>query len=431
MTSTTTSQHVTPYDRFAWSDVQIEDWLASGAHRAELVAYFGLTEYRALAALARRAAATRATQPRRVVLVPGIMGSQLGMPRSAPLPHDILWLDPLDIQLGRLAALRLPGSAPVTSFGVVLFSYLRLKLYLRTRGFVVECHDYDWRLPIAELGRALARRLQAASPQPLALVAHSMGGLVSRAALGEPQTAHVERLVLLGTPNCGSFAAVQALRGTYAVVRKVARLAAEASAENLAAEIFATFPSLYELLPWGRCAPGASLFEPRAWPAAGPQPHAALLRAAAQLQRQLPPPDQRCSTVVGVGAETVTALRRRGADFVYTLTRYGDGTVPVASAELPGAQQYYARVAHSELTRDSRVARAVVDLLDAGRTRRLPQTFRSASHACVEVSDGALRRTHAGKVDWSALTPEARRLFLQNLNEPPHLKLRVPPRARG
>lgn len=410
--------------------MQIEDWLASGAQREALSAYFGASEYRALAALARRAARRPGKHALRVVLVPGIMGSQLGMPRSAPLPHDILWLDPLDIQLGRLAALRLPGAAPVTSFGVMLFSYLRLKLLLRTRGFAVECHDYDWRLPVRELGTALATRLRAARPQRLALVAHSMGGLVSRAALAEPQTDHVERLVLLGTPNCGSFAAVQALRGTYAVVRKVARLASQSSAENLAAEIFNTFPSLYELLPWGRCAGGAALFDPGSWPAAGPQPHAALLRAAQQLQRQLLAPDARCSTVVGVGAETVTALRRRGDDFVYVLTRFGDGTVPVASAELPGAKQHYARVAHSELTRDPRVAEAVVDLLATGHTTRLPQTWRSASRAQVEVSDSALRRTHAAKVDWAALTPDARRQFLQNLNEPPHLRLRVPARAR-
>ena len=71
-----------------------------------------------------------------------------------------MWLDPLDIQRGRLAALRLPG-APIVPLGVVLFSYLRLKLYLRAQGFAVEFHDYDWRLPVAELGprarRATAR----------------------------------------------------------------------------------------------------------------------------------------------------------------------------------------------------------------------------------------------------------------------------------
>ena len=47
--------HVTPYDRFAWGDEQIELWLASGEHQRELSAYFGAAEYQALAALARRA----------------------------------------------------------------------------------------------------------------------------------------------------------------------------------------------------------------------------------------------------------------------------------------------------------------------------------------------------------------------------------------
>ena len=49
--------HVTPYDRFAAGDPLIEEWLASGARRRELSDYFGPVEYRALAALARRASA--------------------------------------------------------------------------------------------------------------------------------------------------------------------------------------------------------------------------------------------------------------------------------------------------------------------------------------------------------------------------------------
>ena len=61
----------------------------------------------------------------------------------------------------------------------------------------------------------------------------------------------MQRVLLLGTPNSGSFAAVQALRGTYAVVRKVARLDARASAETLTSEVFSSFPSLYDLLPGG------------------------------------------------------------------------------------------------------------------------------------------------------------------------------------
>jgi hypothetical protein len=85
-------------------------------------------------------------------------------------------------------------------------------------------------------------------------------------------------------------------------------------------------------------------------------------------------------------------------------------------------------VAHSDLTRDPTVAAAVVDLLVHGTSRRLPNAWKSGSRAQVQVSDGQLRRTHLGKVDWAALGPEQRRLFLENLNEPPHLRLRVPAR---
>src|ERR1700719_3967890 len=109
--------HVTPYDRLEWSDAQIEAMLASGEYVRELSAYFGVAEQRALAALARRARVTAADASLKVLVVPGIMGSQLGLKRAAPLPHDIVWLDPIDIQLGRLALLRLPGGAPIVPLG--------------------------------------------------------------------------------------------------------------------------------------------------------------------------------------------------------------------------------------------------------------------------------------------------------------------------
>ena len=423
--------HVTPYDRFAWNDEQIGLWLASGERRRELLAYFGAAEYHALAALARRAQSAPVPDAAlRVLVVPGIMGSQLGLLRPPPLPHDIVWLDPIDIQLGRLATLRVPGAAHIVSLGVVPFSYLRLKLYLRAHGLAAEFHDYDWRLPVAQLGSALAERVRAAGRTRVAIVAHSMGGLVARAALALAGTGSVERLVLLGTPHCGSFAAVQAVRGTYAVVRKVARLAGEASAESLATEVFSTFPSLYDLLPVAAGGGATDLFDARAWPASGPQPRAALMQAALAARQRLAAPDERFVSIVGVGQETVTAVTRRNDDFVYTLTRHGDGTVPATSAALAGVRSAYARVAHSNLTRDPVVAAAVVDMLQRGSTTRLPAAWLSSSRACTQVSDRQLRRSHAQKVDWAALTPEERRVFLQNLNEPPQFKLRVPGATR-
>ncbi len=418
--------HVTPYDRFALSDTQIEDLLATGEQQRELIAYFGTQEYRELATLARKAARVSTETAPLVFVVPGIMGSQLGLLRQAPLPNDVLWLDPIDIEVGRLSALRLPDAAPIVSLGAVLYSYLRLKLHLRAAGFAAVFHDYDWRLGIDELGRAFAKRLRAQKHDRVMVVAHSMGGLVARAALALPGTEKVARIVLMGTPNFGSFAPVQALRGTYAVVRKIARLVQSSSAETMAAEIFNTFPSLYHMLPLATRNGGPDLLEPGEWPQSNPRPRAELLASARCVQSALAPADHRFAVVVGVGEETVTAVTRRKDEFVYTITRRGDGTVPAISAELPGALMHYATVAHSDLTRDRVVAAAVIDLLRKGTTRRLPRSWAGRSRAEARISDRQLRRTHVQKVDWAGLEPEQRRRFLQNLNEPPELKLAVP-----
>jgi len=422
--------HVTPYDRFAWSDTEIEHLLATGGHERELTAYFGAHEYAELAHLARTAAHLPARSDTRVLVVPGIMGSQLGMRRPPPLPNDVLWVDPIDIELGRLSSLRLPATAPVVSLGAVLYSYLRIKLHLRAAGFAAVIYDYDWRLGVDQLGGALAERVRADSASSVMLVAHSMGGLVSRAALALAGMEKVTRAVLLGTPNFGSYAPVQALRGTYAVVRKIARLVKTSSAEAMAAEIFTTFPSLYHMLPIADRHGGPDLLDPGEWPDSEPRPNASLLAGTRSVRQLLAPPDSRVSVIVGVGQETVTAVSRRKDEFEYTITRLGDGTVPAVSGELPGALTHYARVAHSDLTRDPVVAAAVVDLLRDGATRRLPTRWASRGRAEARIRDSQLRRTHVDKVDWARLEPEERRVFLQNLNEPPQLKLRVPVAAR-
>lgn len=419
--------HVTPYDRFAWSDTVVEHLLANGEHQRELVAYFGEAEYRTLALLARQAAATSVREDApKVFVVPGVMGSQLGLLRRAPLPNDVLWIDPVDISIGNLALLKLPNGADIVSLGVVLFTYLRLKLQLRIAGFAPVFHDYDWRLGVDDLGRALADRIRAEAGRVM-IVAHSMGALVSRAALACEGMSKVERVVLLGAPNSGSYAPVQALRGVYAVVRKIARLAApDQSAEKLAADVFSTFPALYHLLPPPGFDDAVDFFDDSAWPSSGPRPNAALLARARSITERLAQPDERFTNVVGAGQETVTRVSRRKNGFVYTITRQGDGTVPLACAALPGARTYYTKVAHSELARDAAVAQAIAEVLRSGETKLLETKWSKGSSAEARISDAELRKTHTGKVDWVHMDPEARQSFLRNLNDPPELALRAP-----
>ncbi len=117
-----------------------------------------------------------------------------------------------------------------------------MTLALRKAGYDAVLLDYDWRHDIASLGQRLAERIIVDGRDNVALVAHSMGGLVSRAALTHAAGAKVSQLIMLGTPNTGSLAAVQALRGTYSVVRKIAMLDLRHDAEYLARHVFSTFP---------------------------------------------------------------------------------------------------------------------------------------------------------------------------------------------
>jgi pimeloyl-ACP methyl ester carboxylesterase len=423
------SEHITPYDRLAFSDVQAQALLASGEHRQDLTAFFGDREYGELQYLARRAVkASAGVRAGRVLIIPGIMGSQLGFERPAPLPPDLLWVDPADIGAGRLRALRVDAAAPLRTMGVVLFSYLRLRLQLVANGFDVDCVDYDWRLGIDVLGKQLAQRIEAEPHAQVHLVAHSMGGLVSRAALSLPSRRKVQQVVLLGSPNEGSFAGVQAVRGTYPVVRKLARLDPRISAEQLADEVFNTFPSLYHLLPTPAHTQPIDLFDAQQWPQQGPRPRTELLRAAWEGRGCLSKASAHYSVVVGTGQPTVTGIESVKDDFVYTVTPHGDGTVPAVSAHLEGAQTYYVACAHSELTRDPLVASAVADILKTGTSRRLARRWSPRNRAIGRISDSALRLTHTEKVDLTTLDPDARRQFMQNLNEPPLLRLRTPGR---
>jgi pimeloyl-ACP methyl ester carboxylesterase len=70
----------------------------------------------------------------------------------------------------------------------VLSSPLRLRL--REQGFDARYHPFDWRLDIRTLGTRLAAAIKA-SPVPVDLVAHSMGGLVAIEAAASPAVARV------------------------------------------------------------------------------------------------------------------------------------------------------------------------------------------------------------------------------------------------
>lgn len=425
MNVATTADHITPYDRMALDETTLLGLLAARKRHQGLVEYFGAGLHAELVRLARATRRRAAAGRRRVYVLPGIMGSQLGLGRGGGRPNDVLWLDPIDVSLGRLTELKLPDDSRVRGFGAMSYTYLKLTLSLRQAGFDAVLLDYDWRRDVATQGGLLAARIAADGCDDIALLGHSMGGLVARAALMHPAGNRVSKLVMLGTPNSGSLGAVQALRGTYSVVRKLAMIDMRHDAEFLAREVFATFPGLHELLPSRRVG-GVDFFDSMSWPRAGPVPAPEMLAASAGLAARLAPADARFHLVIGCNRLTATTASLRGADFEYVYSLRGDGTVPIELARLEGARHRYVDCDHGDLPLADRVIAGTIDLLKTGSTRRFAASPRIRRRTRVRVSDAELRRDYLGKIDWPHMSPDERRRFLDTLNEPPRRL-----RARG
>jgi pimeloyl-ACP methyl ester carboxylesterase len=408
----TQATDVSAYDRLVWPEGQVEQWLATGQHRRELIAYFGDAEYEKLRRLAIAAAAVRPDPRRIVIFVPGIMGTQLALPRDRPAPDNLLWLDPTDIQGGRLSLLAIPGET-LTVTGPMLYTWLPLKLALHAAGFTMRSFAYDWRRDLAEAAAALARELAECPEGEISVIGHSMGGLVAHAALASTGGDRVRMLLTLGTPHGGSFAPVQAVRGVYPLVRRLAQLDPAHTPEALAREVFSSFHSLYQMLPRDY---GLDLIEPRNWPRSGPQPNATLL-ARAPLFNPVGA-DPRIHAIAGHGFLTTVGVAEVAEEFWYRYEYSGDGTVPVARATLRGCPAWYCAVAHNELPRDASVQAAVVELL-SGRRPAMAATPPARQDQPVSASDSQLRRQLNGKLDWAAMDPDQRRAFLDSLNAPP------------
>lgn len=384
---------------FALTNNAIEQALITGDHEDLLADYFGESTLAEVATLARQAHSRSLRGAGRVLILPGIMGSKLGLPGDNlfGLCDDVIWLDPVDVAGGELLRLGLTAAPdPHVPLGVMLLFYLKLKLRLRAAGFDADFHAYDWRLDLATLGAQLAARILALPTGPVHLVAHSMGGLVARAALRRLSRhpgggTRVARLIMLGTPNFGSFLATQAIRGTLDTVRTLALFDPRHSVDDLCNRVFNTFPGLYHLLPAPDKFSQCDLYDPRTWPATGPQPQPDLLRLARKTQDLLAPPDDRFALIAGIHRQTVTDLELGPEGFGYTETANGDGTVPIEFARLPNTPTWFVEESHGSLPNNAQVTRAVIDLIETATTTALPQQWSPARAAGRTVTETALR----------------------------------------
>ncbi len=393
-----------PQSGLSWDD--LEEALATGSARGrtrastatELDALFDESELRALRRLAAHARLVRSRSPAlgNVVFLHGITGSNLATV-DASGDRDHVWVNVPRLIAGRIARLKLRPDGKqeadarhrVELAGLNKTYYARGVLALRAR-WNVEPFAYDWRKDIDFASDELARFIREKFPgKPVHLVAHSMGGLVARNlirrqpqlwdAMKDPDLAGGGRLVMLGTPNYGSYAIPQVLTGSDQMMELLELLDVSHNMPELL-EITNSFPGSYMLLPAPQKLPTAlrALYQRDTWgdvPGVSQQHLDRTFQFYHDLEQNATIDPARMIYVAGARRATITgmAIVARG-EFEYQLSFAGDGRVPHALGLLKDVATYYVDEIHGDLARNETVLAAVDELLERGTTSVLGTT---------------------------------------------------------
>jgi hypothetical protein len=158
------------------------------------------------------------------------------------------------------------------------------------------------------------------------------------------------------------------------------------------------------------------LSNPHCWPKDAPRPDPVLLKQACAVLRGLPNADSRVIQIIGVNQETIVGVRRTAGGFEYAMNLNGDGTVPVASALLPGTKTYFVDELHGNLANSPAVIQAVIDVLRHGYTRRLSRQWIRRRSRARSIDDARLRLGRLRKIDWRRLDLQQREAVLKELD---------------
>lgn len=236
-------------------------------------------------------AMAQAVGKRPVIIIPGISGSQLVNPKTGknvwfsvkrdkdddlrlPMTHANLARNRDSLRVGDIIReVELPVLPDIEVYKLLIDA-------LKARGYteatwanpkgqdVFYVFPYDWRRDNVESAHLLIRRM-ASAKQALKrpdlkfdILAHSMGGLVARyaamygladlpaAAPNWAGAAHINKLMMFGTPNEGAFASFEAIVDGYPLIadRKLPLV------DDLRPEDVLSSPSVFQLIPHGSSA---------------------------------------------------------------------------------------------------------------------------------------------------------------------------------
>jgi pimeloyl-ACP methyl ester carboxylesterase len=332
-----------------------------------------------------------------VVIVPGLAGSNLDVDFVA-IGKRHIWLDYAALAGSAVRALELaedgvspesPSVVETVEFGPALSSYYQTAYDYFNQYAVTKRAGYDWRLDLARVGSDFADDLRPLLAEgPVYLVCHSMGGLVARRAemllRGSADYNNLKRIYLVGTPNYGSWAAVQALAGISYWFRPYIRVMASVAGfwtADLAADFIrraiSHFTSILELMPDPFHGPYVTdpnvlpLYQLDTWSAFNSNLVQNLLDKAKTFRAELssPPDGNLFATVTGIGFPSIRdvyGIHRLDDPKDYIFADDGDGVVWAPACRIPGVNGATIYSEHTALMTNIKVFDFIRDTMCCG-----------------------------------------------------------------
>ncbi|MGI9493593.1 MAG: CHAT domain-containing protein, partial [Geminicoccaceae bacterium] len=326
---------------------------------------------------------SRSGEPRPTVFIlPGILGSELRYDDKR------IWMSLRQIFKGRLERLDLHRENPkeIEAFRMFPRYYFGLAKYLAA-SHNIEPFPYDWRISMqteAKRFAALLTKELDGNTQPVRILAHSMGGLVARLAFAldhdlwrKFKAKEGSRLVMLGTPNRGSFSIARMLMGKEKTTGLLALLDTKHGEKELL-NFIRRFLGVLELLPADS---HHNFFDERVWNRMDEvdgkgwqEPFAEDLKKAEETWRLLdnaPIDNNTMIYVAGQADATPVDMSIDDRKVRFRATGQGDGRVPWDTGIPAGLPAFYVNASHGDLPRHEQAFSGYLDLLQQGITRQL------------------------------------------------------------